>query len=58
MALKFNKAKRTGILRVLVCVQMVLCKNVDFLSGLVAAVLLHSCPALLDRLIIKSFYFF
>lgn len=48
MALKFNKAKRTGILRVLVCVQTVLSKNVDFLSGLVSAVPLHPCLALLD----------
>lgn len=40
MVLKFNKAKRTGMLRVLVCVQMVLCKKEDFPSGLVSAVLL------------------
>ena len=45
MALKLNKAKRTGILRVLVCVQMLSCKNIDFPSGLVSAVLV--IPALL-----------
>ena len=48
MALKLNKAKRTGILRVLVCVQMVLCKNIGFPSHLVSAVLLHPGPSLLD----------
>lgn len=58
VALKFNKAKRTGVLRVLVCVQMVLCKSVDIPSGLAAAVPPHPCPALLDWLIVKSFHFF